>query len=272
MLCVKARDKRAAEAGKELTAALQKKGINTIQVDDSKAEIGSTELREARLAVVIGGDGTFLSLIRRMEQKNLVPVMGINLGSLGFITDTSREEMVPAVLAALDGKFQLEEKPLLRVELKHNKGKTDSAVVFNDVCLSKGAGTSMLKLEILLDGELLSHVRADGYLVATPTGSTAYSLSAGGPLLHPQLEGLVLIPICAHSLSARPIVVPLHHKVEIKALPLKEKAYLVCDGQVSFEVSNGDELMIQVSDQRLKLLRPPHSGWSQALRGKLKMA
>ena len=82
----------------------------------------------------------------------------------------------------------------------------------------------------------------------------------------------MLIPICAHSLSARPIVVPLHHKVEIKALPLKEKAYLVCDGQVSFEVSNGDELMIQVADQRLKLLRPPHSGWSQALRGKLKMA
>lgn len=272
MLCVKARDKRAAEAGKELTAALEKKGINTIQVHDSKEEIDSTELREARLAVVIGGDGTFLSLIRRMEQKNLVPVMGINLGSLGFITDTSREDMVPAVLAALEGKFHLEEKPLLKVELKHHKRKTDSAVVFNDVCLSKGAGTSMLKLEILLDGELLSHVRADGYLVATPTGSTAYSLSAGGPLLHPQLEGLVLIPICAHSLSARPIVVPLHHKVEIKALPLKEKAYLVCDGQVSFEVSNGDELMIQVSDQRLKLLRPPHSGWSQALRGKLKMA
>ena len=272
MLCVKGGDPVAAKAAKELESALKSQGIEAIQVADNANEIPATILRSCRLAVVIGGDGTFLSLVRRMEQKNITPVMGVNLGSLGFITDTSREQMVAAVMAALAGHFKAEKKPLLTIELKHPNGKTDVATVFNDVCLSKGAGTALLKFEILLDGELLSHVKADGYLVATPTGSTAYSLSAGGPLLHPQLEGLVLIPICAHSLSARPIVIPLHQRVEIKTIELKETAYLVCDGQVSFEVRDGDELLVQVSQQHLQLLRPPQSGWSEALRSKLKMA
>lgn len=272
MLCVKGKDLTAVTAAAELETALKKQGIKTIQVPESTDEISTTLLKSCRLAVVIGGDGTFLSLVRRMAQKNLTPVMGVNLGSLGFITDTSRDQMVPAVLSALAGQFKVEKKPLLTIQLKHPTGKTDVATVFNDVCLSKGAGTALLKFEILLDGELLSHVKADGYLVATPTGSTAYSLSAGGPLLHPQLEGLVLIPICAHSLSARPIVIPLHQRVEIKTLELKETAYLVCDGQVSFEVKDGDELLVQASEQHLQLLRPPQSGWSEALRSKLKMA
>jgi NAD+ kinase len=272
MLCIKSEDPAAARAAKELETALKSQGIEALHVADTTNEIPATVLKNCRLAVVIGGDGTFLSLVRRMEQKNVTPVMGVNLGSLGFITDTSREQMVPAVMAALAGHFKTEKKPLLAIELKHPNGKTDVATVFNDVCLSKGAGTALLKFEIRLDGELLSHVKADGYLVATPTGSTAYSLSAGGPLLHPQLEGLVLIPICAHSLSARPIVIPLHQRVEIKTIELKETAYLVCDGQVSFEVKDGDELLVQVSKQHLQLLRPPQAGWSEALRSKLKMA
>lgn len=272
ILCVKEGDPAATAAAKELESALQKQQVKTIQVSERTDEVPESLLKSSKLAVVIGGDGTFLSLVRRMAKKNLTPVMGVNLGSLGFITDTNREQMVPAVLSALSGQFKVEEKPLLTVELKHPSGKVDVATVFNDVCLSKGAGTALLKFEILLDGELLSHVKADGYLVATPTGSTAYSLSAGGPLLHPQVEGLILIPICAHSLSARPIVIPLHQKVEIKTIELKETAYLVCDGQVSFEVKDGDELKVQVSKQHLQLLRPPQSGWSEALRSKLKMA
>ncbi|NBT58211.1 NAD(+)/NADH kinase, partial [bacterium] len=183
ILCVKDEDPTAALAATELENALQKQGVKTIQVSERTSEVPEKLLKDSKLAVVIGGDGTFLSLIRRMEKKNLTPVMGVNLGSLGFITDTSRDQMVPAVLAALSGQFKIEKKPLLTVELKHPNGKVDVATVFNDVCLSKGAGTALLKFEILLDGELLSHVKADGYLVATPTGSTAYSLSAGGPLL-----------------------------------------------------------------------------------------
>lgn len=272
LLCVKNDDPAAQEAQEELQKELKKLNVPVINVSDKDSEITEETLKGAQIAVVIGGDGTFLSLVRRMARKDLVPVMGVNLGSLGFITDIHRDEMMTAVREALAGKFSVEQKPLLQVELKHPQGKTDSASVFNDVCLSKGAGTAMLKFEIRLDGELLSHVRADGYLVATPTGSTAYSLSAGGPLLHPMVDGLVLIPICAHSLSARPVVIPLNLKVEIKTLSLKEKAYLVCDGQVSFEVNDGDELSISVSSQKLKLLRPPHQGWSEALRGKLKMA
>jgi len=272
LICVKSHSAAASEAGAELAASLKQQGQEVLQVSDNKSEIPKDTLKKAKLAIVIGGDGTFLSLVRRMEQKDLVPVMGINLGSLGFITDTSREQMIGAVKEALAGKFSVEEKPLLAVELKHSNGKKDFATVFNDVCLSKGTGAAMLKLEIRLNDELLSLVRADGYLVASPTGSTAYSLSAGGPLLHPLVEGLVLIPICAHSLSARPIVIPLNQRVEIRTQSLKEKAHLVCDGQVSFEVEEGDLLQVQVSSQKLKLLRPPHRGWLEALRSKLKMA
>lgn len=272
LLCVKSQDLAAQEAGQELIKDLKKQGREVQILSDDREEIPEKTLKSAKLAVVIGGDGTFLSLVRRMEQKDLIPVMGVNLGSLGFITDTTRDQMCLAVRQALEGKFLVENKPLLKVRLKHSNGKTQEATIFNDVCLTKGAGTALLKFDVELDGELMSHVRADGYLVSTATGSTAYSLSAGGPLLHPKVEALVLIPICAHSLSARPIVVPLQSKIIIKPKAQKETAYLVCDGQVSFEVNDGDELQIELSQQKLKLLRPPHQGWLEALRGKLKMA
>jgi len=272
LICLKPADKRARVAGTDLEKALKNWGVTSTHLSDPAKPITKTELRACDLAVVIGGDGTFLSLVRRMEDKSLTPVMGVNLGSLGFITDTSREEMISSVRLALQGKFKIEKKPILEVHLNHPDGSTERATVFNDVCLSKGPSTALLKFEVLLNGELLSHVRADGYLVATPTGSTAYSLSAGGPLLHPLLEGLVLIPICAHSLSARPMVVPLDQKVEMKLRKLNEPAYLICDGQVSFEVQSGDTLSIFLSKEKLQLLRPPKTGWSEALRGKLKMA
>lgn len=272
LICIKQGDKRARAAGEELEKALKSWGVKSLDGSDSGRPISKKELKTCNLAVVIGGDGTFLSLIRRMEDKAHTPVMGVNLGSLGFITDTPKDQMLASVKLALQGKFKVEKKPLLDVRLTHPSGEMESAKVFNDVCLSKGPSTALLKLEVLLNGELLSHVRADGYLVATPTGSTAYSLSAGGPLLHPNLEGLVLIPICAHSLSARPLVVPLDQKIEIKLNRLQEPAYLVCDGQVSFEVKNGDALSISLSREQLQLLRPPGSGWSEALRTKLKMA
>jgi NAD+ kinase len=272
LVCVKQNDPQAQKAEKELKKWLEKNGREALDVTNIKGEIPSSTLEKALFAVVIGGDGTFLSLVRRMEQKDTLPVMGVNLGSLGFITDIGKEQMLEAVGQALKGKFSTEDRPLLQVELLRKKGKAEATTVFNDVCLSKGAGTAMLKFEVSLDGELLSHVRADGYLVATPTGSTAYSLSAGGPLMHPQVQGLVLIPICAHSLSARPVVIPLEQKVEIKMQEPKEKAYLVCDGQVSFEVANGDKVRVRLASQKLKLLRPPGHGWSEALRSKLKMA
>jgi len=272
LICVKSNSSAASQAGEELASNLKGMGLKVNQVSDNKSEIPTALLKDLQLGIVIGGDGTFLSFVRRLEQKDLVPVMGINLGTLGFITDTSRDQMVTAVKDALEGKFLVEEKPLLAVELKHPNGKTDSAVVFNDVCLSKGTGSATLKFEVRLNDELLSMVRADGYLVATPTGSTAYSLSAGGPLLHPLVEGLVLIPICAHSLSARPIVIPLNQRVEIRTHSPKEKANVICDGQVSFEVEEGAVLLVQLSKQKLKLLRPPHRGWLEALRSKLKMS
>lgn len=272
LICLKSGDKRAEAAGRELEKALKNWGVESSRTSDPTQIITKKELRSYDLAVVVGGDGTFLSLVRRMEDKSLTPVMGVNLGSLGFITDTGRDEMVSSVKLALAGKFKVENKPILEVRLQRPSGSTERASVFNDVCLSKGPSTALLKFEIRLNGELLSHVRADGYLVATPTGSTAYSLSAGGPLLHPLIEGLVLIPICAHSLSARPMVVPLDQKIDMKLPRLKEPAYLVCDGQVSFEVHSGDTLNICLSDEKLQLLRPQNAGWSEALRSKLKMA
>ena len=272
LVSVKKDDPQAQKAEQELKKWLHRSGREMVDVTDTKGEIPEATLKKAVFSVVIGGDGTFLSLVRRLARKDLLPVMGVNLGSLGFITDISREQMLEAIGQAIKGKFAVEKRPLLHVELIRKKGAKESTTIFNDVCLSKGAGTALLKFDVNLNGELLSHVRADGYLVATPTGSTAYSLSAGGPLIHPSVEGLVLIPICAHSLSARPIVIPLNQTVELKIKEPKEQAYLVCDGQVSFDVSHGDRVRVSLSEQKLQLLRPPSHGWSEALRSKLKMA
>ncbi len=263
-------DVKAAKAATELKVWLAKRGLDVFIPPASETEpITQASLAGIRLAVVIGGDGTFLTFVRRMEIKDAFPILGINLGSLGFITDVSPVEMISAVEAVLDGKFEEELRPLLQVEICRKDVCRLSGTAFNDAVITKDARTAMLKFNVCLGGEFLTYIRADGYIVATPTGSTAYSLSVGGPLLHPGVEGLVLVPICSHSLSSRPVVVPQSTLIEIQPKEFKGSVYLVLDGQINLEIGEQDQVRIRKSPAQLRLVRFIKTAWFEALRAKL---
>lgn len=266
------RHHKAKDAGKRLAAWLKKQGYSTLDVTDSDERIAASEVKDVSLGVVIGGDGTFLTLVRRLDNKALFPLLGINLGSLGFITETSPDEMIPAVEEALKGKCIEEPRRLLQVEICRKDLCRVSGLVFNDVVVTKDARSPMLKFDVHIGDQFLSYVRADGYIVATPTGSTAYGLSAGGPLLHPGVNGLVLLPICSHSLSARPVVIPDDMPVRITPKEFRGTTYLVLDGQINHEIDEKDYIRIRTSDSFLKLVRSPARQWSQTIRSKLDMA
>ncbi len=271
LVFARSKSERAAKARIELLKIVKKKGFAIWDVSEGDGPIKTKPSDEVVLGVVIGGDGTFLRLVRRLEQKDEFPILGVNLGSLGFITQVSPSEMKQAVEEALGGKLSEERRFLLKVDLMRGKKVIDSATVFNDATLSKDARTSMLKFDVSMGSELLSNVRADGYIVATPTGSTAYNLSAGGPLLHPDLPGMALLPICAHSLSSRPIVIPSHVRLELLLKEFVGKVYLVYDGQVTVEVEPGDAIAIRVAEPCLRLVRLTKKSWVEAIRSKLSM-
>ncbi len=267
----KVKSKEAEKTKAELSKVLKKEGYLVRDASDGDGPISTKPAENIALGVVFGGDGTFLRLVRRLEQKDEFPLLGVNLGSLGFITQVSPAEMKEAALAALEGKLSDERRFLLKIEVIRNKKVVDSGTVFNDATLSKDARTSMLKFDVNMGSELLSNVRADGYIVSTPTGSTAYNLSSGGPLLHPELSGMALLSICSHSLSSRPIVIPSHVRVELRLKEFTGKVYLVYDGQVATEVETGDTITIRVADPCLRLVRLTKKTWVEAIRTKLSM-
>jgi len=271
LVFVRSKSNAAIKARNELIKIVKKKGFAIWDASEGDGAIKTKPGDVVALGVVIGGDGTFLRLVRRLDQKDEFPILGINLGSLGFITQVAPSEMKRAVEEALDGLLSEERRFLLKIDLIRGKKVVDSATVFNDATLSKDARTSMLKFDVTMGSELLSNVRADGYIVATPTGSTAYNLSAGGPLLHPDLPGMALLPICAHSLSSRPIVIPSHVRLELLLKEFVGKVYLVYDGQVTVEVEPGDTITIRVAEPCLRLVRLTKKSWVEAIRSKLSM-
>jgi NAD+ kinase len=271
LICSRRATPSAKKASEKLTAWLEKNGYAVIDVTDTDHKITRAEGKNVKLGVVIGGDGTFLTLVRRLEQKDQFPIMGVNLGSLGFITEIGKEEMLTAMAAVLDGKFTEEGRPLYQVELWREDKCIESGTVFNDAVITKDPKVSLLKFEVSVGGEFISQVRADGYVVASPTGSTGYALSAGGPLMHPDLRSMLLIPLCSHSLSARPIVVPGEKTVEILLREFRGAAYLVFDGQIDLEIKPHDRVKVTKSDTLLRLVRSPGQKWFQTLRSKLHM-
>jgi NAD+ kinase len=266
------RQKKAKDAGAKLATWLAKQNYVVLDVTDGDEPLDAKRLSSVVLGVVIGGDGTFLTLVRRLEDKALFPLLGVNLGTLGFITEVSPEDMFTAVSEALHGKYVEEPRRLLQVEICRKDICRVSGLVFNDVVITKDARAPMLKFDVHVAQQFLSYVRADGYIIATPTGSTAYALSAGGPLLHPGVNGLVLVPICSHSLSARPVVIPEKMDVQITPKDFRGTVYLVLDGQINHEINEKDYVRVRTSNSYLKLLRPLSKQWSATIRSKLDMA
>jgi NAD+ kinase len=206
----------------------------------------------------------------RLAAPRGIPILPINMGSLGFLTSFTLEELHPALDDALEGRFSLSERVMISVELVRASKVIDSQRVLNEVVINKGALARMIELELAIGGEFVCRYRADGLIVATPTGSTAYSLSAGGPIVQPSVESFVITPICPHTLSDRPVVVRDSSSIELKLSGNTESVFLTLDGQRGIPLQPTDIVRASRAKELLKLIQPQKKSYFEILRSKLK--
>ncbi|MCE5281465.1 MAG: NAD(+)/NADH kinase [Deltaproteobacteria bacterium] len=220
------------------------------------------------LLVVFGGDGTMLRTARLVRDRD-VPIVGINLGGFGYLTEVNLGEMYSALDVILAGDFQVEKRMMLDVEVSGGEEAFREGTVLNDVVINRGSLSRIVELETAVDGKYLTTFKADGLIISTPTGSTAYSLSAGGPIVFPELNAVVINPICPHTLTNRPILLPGNSVIRVTLWTAEEGATLTLDGQVSFNVKSGDTMTIRQSGHVTTLVSSPHRSYMEILRTKL---
>lgn len=218
--------------------------------------------------IVLGGDGTMLSAARLVEERS-VPIIGINMGGLGFLTEATVDNLYPSLEKVIARQFHMDTRLRLQASITHHNGTVEQASALNDIVISKGSVGRMIKVHMQLGEQFISNLRGDGIIVSSPTGSTAYSLSAGGPILDPSLESLLVTPISPHTLTHRPLIVPGHASLEIK-LTSAEGAMASVDGQIDIAMECGDTITISTSPHRTRLIRFPDSTYYDVLRSKLK--
>lgn len=228
--------------------------------------------RSVDLVLVLGGDGTLLGMADGIaEAGSRIPLLGVNFGSLGFLTEVTLPELYPALETVLAGHCRLEERAMLHATLLRDGGIFASHVALNDAVVTKAARSRMVDLSVWVDDDFVTRVRADGLIVATPTGSTAYNLAAGGPIVQPNVDALVLTPIAPHTLTNRPVAVPATSRVRIQALvDGRDEVDVTFDGQTAYRLHAHDEIVVRVADVRARLLRPTTRSYYQVLRAKLK--
>ena len=235
-------------------------------------ETSSYEKREisqqADLLIVLGGDGTLLSVARAAHPHN-IPILAVNLGSLGFLAEISIDELYPTLENILAGKFEIENRMLLNACIWRNGEKVEDHNVLNDVVINKGAVARIISLQVLVNGQYMTSYRADGLIIATPTGSTAYSLSAGGPIIHPSMHTLVLSPICPFTLTNRSILIPDQSVIQVKLAAEYDDVRVTLDGQEGYDMRAGDILEIKKTKTSFQLIRGPNKNYYQILRDKL---
>src|SRR6202043_1464894 len=221
------------------------------------------------LLLVLGGDGTLLAAARVAAPRG-IPILPINMGSLGFLTSFRLEELYPALEDILAGRLPISDRVMLQAELQRGDKILDKQTVVNEVVINKGALARMIELELSIDRDFVCRYRADGLIVASPTGSTAYSLSAGGPIVHPAVESFVITPICPHTLSDRPLVVQDSSFIEMTLSGNTESVFLTLDGQRGIPLQPTDLVRISRAKELLKLIQPPKKSYFEILRNKLK--
>jgi len=273
-----------AEAGpaiRDLVSWLRERKVPVV-LDEATAALGGLEARAAcRVAsgrevaaaadalVVLGGDGTLLAASRLLDRT--VPLLGVNFGSLGFLTEIGLGDLYPALQAVLEGRYEHEERRLLHAVARRAGHEDVQAEVLNDVVITKAGPSRIIELEVTIDGAFVSAFRADGLIVSSPTGSTAYNLAAGGPILHPSLAAVVLTPICPHMLTNRPLVVGDLATIEVRLRDARGvEVYTAFDGQQSFALADGDTVTVTASGRRLRLVTVPGRDYYEVLRTKLK--
>jgi NAD+ kinase len=273
----------AAEQLEQLGAWLTERSIEPIYAHETAAltaaaakshQASRDELPSlVDLIVVLGGDGTMLGMATRIAQCGRdVPILGVNFGSLGFLTETRIAELLPSLEAVLAGTAVIDRRAMLAAEM-HRAGKSpDSRAVLNDVVFTKAALSRIIELTISVGDNLVTKVKADGLIVATATGSTAYNLAAGGPIVHPRVDALVLTPIAPHTLTNRPIVVPATEIIEVRptVADAKDEIFVTYDGQTGYPLQAEDIVRIRRSERTLQLVKAPARNYFELLREKLK--
>jgi NAD+ kinase len=256
---------------------LAARGIRTVYdtetagaLHDSSHGLSRVDVAEqSQLLLVLGGDGTLLAAARVAAPLG-IPILPINMGSLGFLTSLKLEEMYPALEQVLAGRFSCSERVMLHVELHRDAEVIERQSVVNEAVINKGALARMIDLQLTIDSDFVCRYRADGLIVATPTGSTAYSLSAGGPIVHPAVESWIITPICPHTLSDRPVVVRDSSLIEVHLSGDTESVFLTLDGQTGIPMQAADVVRMRRAAERLRLIQPAHKSYFEILRSKLK--
>jgi len=255
---------------------LLKKGVK-VRVDEQVAHMVASNvdkmprehvLNGADMVIVFGGDGTLIS-VARIAPELAVPILGVNVGDLGFLTELTADELFSLLADILDGRFKLDERIAVRARVSGAKRKPKTFFAVNDFVINKAAIARMIGIKTFVDDAFVAHFRGDGLIVATPTGSTAYSLAAGGPILHPSMHVLVLSPICPHTLTNRPIVVPDNVVIKAQLLSGGQEVILTIDGQDAVPLFDGDEVLIYKAMEKLRLIRSLKTDYYSILRQKL---
>ena len=269
-------DSSATEDLQQLAAFLEGRGHRVVFESATARDLGRLGPQAmtpeqigalAQLAIVVGGDGTMLGIARQLAPFR-VPLIGVNQGRLGFMTDIGRDDMLTCMDDLLDGRFTPENRLLLAAEVIRDGKEIATNQALNDVVLDKGAIGRMIEFELFIDEEFIYNLRSDGLIVSTPTGSTAYSLSAGGPILHPTLTGIALVPLCPHALTNRPILVNDRAEIELR-ITHAEDPRVHFDGQVTLDLLPGDSVRLRRSEHKICFLHPPGYSYFAMLRQKL---
>jgi NAD+ kinase len=256
---------------------LESRGIQAVYDEETAASLADASKGRARqnvadaaqLLLVLGGDGTLLASAQLAGPRG-IPVLPINLGSLGFLTSFTLAELYPALEDTLAGRSSFSQRVMLSTELERGGKVIESQRVLNDAVINKGALARMIELELSIDADPVCRYRADGLIVATPTGSTAYSLSAGGPIVDPTVESILITPICPHTLSDRPLVIRDSSAIEIRLSGNAESVFLTLDGQRGIPLQPADLVRITRAKELLRLIHPSKKSYFEILRNKLK--
>ena len=258
----------------ELASWLKKKNLQVYshpeqKISSSVKKLKSAEIKKIDLVIVLGGDGTYLQAVRFLKGSQ-VPILSINMGSLGFLSETRLQDLYAAVTLTLENKMEQRPRAVLDIRIIREGKIIKEHRALNDVVVERGMYSQLINIAIYAENNLVNEVKADGVVVATPTGSTAYNLSAGGPILHPQVSAFVITPICPHSLTHRPIIFPDNQILTLRLLNKKHRALLSVDGSNEGDLRPGDEVVISRAAHDHYVLRRPSQNYFDLLREKLR--
>lgn len=232
-------------------------------------QVAAENLDDIHLVVALGGDGTYLRAVRMLEGRQ-TPILGINMGNLGFLTETRQSDLYKALTCTLKGEMEFRPRSMLRIEVRRGARVLSSHFALNDAVLERGSSTHLINIEIFSQKHLVAQVKGDALIIASPTGSTAYNLAAGGPILHPEVRAIVVTPVCPHSLTSRPLIFPDDQQLSLKVAARDNKAILTVDGISRGELTVADEVVVVRNQLDHFVIRKPSSNYFNLLREKLK--